>query len=163
LRNAAVATKSHFGLVLLCLACFALDAARGQTAVKSLPPQFWNGFLAGRAELARACPWPDDREYGRTTDIFKKGKQPMDALPRTPGKIDGCAVLRFHLDAHGNVTASQVAMEHPAGVSGYAITLLQAMQFQPGDPHAEYLIRFGMHRSSSGFWSIFQDIHGSTV
>lgn len=132
------------------------------TPAGQLPPNFWSSFLAGRGNLAQDCPWPDKGKYGRTKDAFTKGRLPIHSLPTEGGALDGCAVIRFSLDAQGKVTTAEIAEAHPDSIGALAIILIRAMTFTPPtEAEDRYMIRFGLHRQATGQWSEFEDMRGN--
>lgn len=132
------------------------------TSGVQLPPDLWNNFLAGRRNLAQDCPWPDKARYGKTKDAFTKGRLPIHSLPTEGGALDGCAVIRFSLDAQGKVTTAEIAEAHPDSIGAFAFTLIRAMTFtHPTGAADRYMIRFGLHRQATGQWSEFEDMRGN--
>ncbi len=92
--------------------------------------------------------------YDHAVQLRPPGDPPAPVTPAILAKwVDGCAILRFSVDDHGQVATVQTVSEVPAGAADPAADIIRLNRFAntsgagPGSP---MLIRVGMANISGG-------------
>ena len=109
---------------------------------------------AAGARFAADCPLPAADTYDHAVQLRPPGEPPAPVTPAIMAKwVDGCAILQFTVDDHGQVDTVQTVSEVPQGVADPAADIIRLNRFAntsgagAGSP---MLIRVGMSRITGG-------------
>jgi hypothetical protein len=135
---------------LACAACVVVSPPPGYVAVPDNLRATLSTNTALNQRAAEDCPLPAPGSFNNAVQL-----QPLShrAVPLTQSIkdewIDGCAVIRFSVDAGGNVTTTDIVQESVPGVGRPAADILRLNRFanaNSSDPYGAMLIRVAMAR-----------------
>jgi hypothetical protein len=142
---------------LACAACVVAAPPPGYVAISDSVRSTLSADVALRQRAAEDCPLPTPGTFNNAIQLHPADGRPVPVTPAIRDEwVDGCAVIRFSVDAGGNVTQTEILQESVPGTGRPAADILRINRFanaNSSDPYGPMVIRVAMaHLSNNATW-----------